>query len=320
METVQMPIDYYSNRLVTMCKTYFDNVEAFNLSKIDPSGYSSAVARERLKIAIFSSQGSFKDRLRNCSVTTSPTTFEIIKNYFRCIMINLGKISECELMERCNEDITTNMFCINLAKMKNNIFYNHQDVNYSDYIPFSTSFKYIFYKEKSGILMKRDCPDYNPQHTTKDIAWCNRTNIFEQLKISIPKLKYYDNAKIQVKVTTNCDYLDLSQYYLTPVICFDLCQDINILKNKYPNNIVKSIYEIDAKAGMNVEKYFYILASYITGMTQFIDIKELDIKEDKKLLHMFNTPVVDLFQYDVLNKSGLIENAQKKNSPIILNT
>lgn len=71
---------------------------------------------------------------------------------------------------------------------------------------------------------------------------------------------------------------------------------------------------------MNVEKYFYILASYITGMTQFIDIKELDIKEDKKLLHMFNTPVVDLFQYDVLNKSGLIENAQKKNSPIILNT
>ena len=103
-------------------------------------------------------------------------------------------------------------------------------------------------------------------------------------------------------------------------MCFDLCQDINVAKANYPTNIVKSIYEIDSKAGMNVEKYFYILAAYITGMTQFIDIKELDIKENQYLFNLFDTPVVDLFQHDVLNKSGLIADAQKKNSPIILNT
>ncbi len=319
METVHIPIDFYSNRLLAICKTYFDNVESFNLSQIDPSGYSSAVAREKLKISIFTSRGSIKDRLRNCSVTTTQGVFAIIKNYLNCIMTNLGKIAECELMERCNESLNTNMFCINLAQMRNNIFFQYQDVDYSAYIPFSTSFKYIFYRQ-GGILIKKACPDYNPQHTTKDIAWCNRNNIFDQLKRAIPELGNNENAKLQVKATTNCEYLDLNQYYLTPVVCFDLCQDISIVRNKYPNNIVKSIYEIDTKAGMNVEKYFYILAAYITKMTQFIDINELDIKEDQNLFQLFNTPVVDLFQYDTLNRSGVIAEAQKKNSPIILNT
>ena len=27
METVHIPIDFYSNRLLAICKTYFDNVE-----------------------------------------------------------------------------------------------------------------------------------------------------------------------------------------------------------------------------------------------------------------------------------------------------
>lgn len=319
METVHIPIDFYSNRLLTICKTYFDNVEAFNLTHIDPSGYSSAVAREKLKIAIFTSRGSIKDRLRNCAVTTSQGTFEIIKNYLNCIMINLGKIAECELMERCNESVMINMICINLAQMRNNIFFSYPEVNYGTYIPFSTSFKFIFYPQ-NGVLIKKACPDYNPNHTTKDIAWCNRNNIFDQLKRIIPELNNNENAKLQVKATINCENLDLSQYYLTPVVCFDLCQDINVAKANYPTNIVKSIYEIDSKAGMNVEKYFYILAAYITGMTQFIDIKELDIKENQYLFNLFNTPVVDLFQHDVLNKSGLIADAQKKNSPIILNT
>lgn len=317
METVCVPIDYYSNRLLTICRTYFNNVEAFNLSQIDPSGNSSAIAREKLKIAIFSSYGTFNDRLRICSTNTSQGTFEIIKNYLKCIMTNLGKIAECELMERCNQNQSTNMFCINLAQMRNNIFYQYQDVDYSIYIPFSTSFEFLFYYQ-NGVLVKKACPDYNPNHTTKDIAWCNRNNIFDQLKIHIPDLAYRGNAKLQVKATTNCENLDLSAYYLTPVICFDLCQDISILKMKYPNNIIKSIYEIDPQAGMNVEKYFYLLAAYVTGMTPFIDIKELDIAEDQRLFRLFNTPVVDLFQHDVLNKAGVITLAQQKNIPIIV--
>lgn len=319
MEIVTVPIDFYSNRLVTLCKNYFDNIETFNLTQIDPSGYSSSVAREKLKIAIFSSRGSMIDRLRNCSVTTSKGPLQIINNYLTCIMTNLGRIAECELMERCNESATTNMICINLAQMRNSIFFPYSDVDYNAYVPFSTSFKFIIYHQ-NGILIKKDCPDYNPQHRTKDIAWCNRDNIFDQLERSIPELNNKESAKLQVKTTIDCNNLDLSQYYLTPVVCFDLCQDINVVKSKYPNNIVKSIYEIDHKAGMNVEKYFYNLAAYITRITPHIDIKELDILENDTLFQMFNTPVIDFFQYDALNKSGLIANAMKKNSPIILNT
>ncbi len=49
-----------------------------------------------------------------------------------------------------------------------NIYKEYSEIDYKQYIAFSTSFKYIIYKyEISGAYLQYNVPDYNPNHECK---------------------------------------------------------------------------------------------------------------------------------------------------------
>ena len=89
-----------------------------------------------------------------------------------------------------------------------------------------------------------------------DIGWCNRENIWDQLRTEMSEIKYVDNAKLQVKATLNCNNLDLEDYLLTPVIVFDFDHGFNKLKERYPHHLVYSAYNLFPEMAFQLEKYW----------------------------------------------------------------
>ena len=153
---------------------------------------------------------------------------------------------------------------------------------------------------------------------SKDIAWCKKENILNQLKVDIPALDYLDNAKIQIKTTLNSSQLDLNNYYMTPVICFDLCNDIENLRDKFPKNVLFSMREISPEVEIEVEKYFRILAAYATGLIDHINISDIEVKQDFRLAELFRTPIMNIVKERELDMEGVIDMANTLNKPIII--
>ena len=257
----------------------------------------------------------YLNRIENDSIIFSKKATE----YTKCIMQLLGQVAECVIVDKCASNPDINRVCINIARFKPNIYEDYSDISYEDYLAFSTSFKYVIYKdEKSGMYLQYNIPDYNPNHTSKDIAWCKKENILNQLKVDIPALNYLDNAKIQIKTTLNSSQLDLSNYYMTPVICFDLCNDIENLKNKFPKHVLFSMREISPEVEIEVEKYFRILAAYATGLIDHINISDIEVKQDFRLAELFRTPIMNIVKERELDMAGIIDMAENMNKPIII--
>lgn len=99
-------------------------------------------------------------------------------NYTRCIMSLLGEIAECVIIDRCLHNRAINLICINIAKFKENIYEEYEDIKYDEYLAFSPSFRYVFAYDSDRFLVKYPVPDFNPHHTTKDIAWCKKIIFF----------------------------------------------------------------------------------------------------------------------------------------------
>jgi hypothetical protein len=313
---LEIPIDSYANQLAWYLQWYLNRIE-------NDSILFSEKATEKAKIylrwVIFKNNKEFEKDFDNVKYDIGNKTNMIIREYTKCIMQLLGQVAECVIVDRCASNPDINRICINIARFKPNIYEEYSDIQYEEYLAFSTSFKYIIYKdEKSGMYLQYNIPDYNPNHTSKDIAWCKKKNFLNQLKVDIPALDYLDNAKLQIKTTLNSSQLDLNNYYMTPVICFDLCNDIQNLKNKFPKHVLFSMREISPEVEIEVEKYFRILAAYATGLIDHINISDIDVQQDFRLAELFRTPIMNIVKERELDLAGVIDMAEDMNKSVVI--
>lgn len=105
---------------------------------------------------------------------------------------------------------------------------------------------------------------------------------------------------------------------MTPVICFDLCNDIENLRDKFPKNVLFSMREISPEVEIEVEKYFRILAAYATGLIDHINISDIEVKQDFRLAELFRTPIMNIVKERELDMAGVIDMANTLNKPIII--
>lgn len=157
----------------------------------------------------------------------------------------LGRVVECMIIDKCLSSRNLNILLMNIALLKKDIGKEYSSVDYDKYIPFSSSHKYILISE-NGVLRRQPIINYNPTDPNMDIAWCKRKNVISQLKLDLANLDYLENARLQIKTSLNYENVDLNnKYYITPIIYFDLCNDVHMLRRKYPNHYIISAREID---------------------------------------------------------------------------
>lgn len=310
----KVPIDNYADKLVRYMENYLDKLQ-------DDMQLFSEKADKKAKIylnwIIFPNEKEFERNFQKIDLGNK--SWNIIIHYKRCIMQLVGQLAECVVVDHCCTDSDINRVCINIAKFMPNIYEDYPEIEYEKYVAFSTSFKHLIYKDKkSGIYLQHKVPDYNPNHTSKDIAWCKKDNILSQLKVNLSQIDYLENAKLQIKATLNCADLDLNNYFLTPVLCFDFHDDFYKLKNKYPNHVIYSVRQLFPDMYAEMEKYFKILAAYATGLTDHINITEIEVQQDFRLAELFRTPVMDLVKKDPLRIAGVIEMAEEYRKPVVI--
>lgn len=314
---IENPIENYANQLVWYMSTYLDNLQnSLNLF--------SAKANEKAKIGlrwfVFPNSKEFERDYKIFSDKFGNKTWNMISFYSKCIMQLVGQLAECVLVDHCCNNDDINLICINIAKMKSNIYERYPEIEYEQYMAFSTSFKYIIYKDRaSGIYRQYNVPDYNPNHTSKDIAWCKKDNILSQLKVNLDQIDYLENAKLQIKATLSCESLNLDKYFLTPVLCFDFNDDFYKLRKKYPKHVIYSVRQLFPDMYSEMEKYFKILAAYATDLIDHINITDVEVRQDNRLAELFRTPIMNLVKEESLNTAGVIEMAEKYGKPIIIN-
>lgn len=316
-DRIEVPIESYANKLTWYMYYYLNKI-------MDESLYISEKATHKAKIVlrwlIFPNEKEFIRDYEYIKNDIGNKTNWIISNYTKCIMQLIGHVAECVIVDKCCSNSNINKICMNIAKFKPNIYDDYPDIPYDEYLAFSTSFKSIIYKnEATNMYLQYNNPDYNPHHTSKDIAWCNKKNILNQLKVDVPALQYLDNAKLQIKATLDSSTLVLDKYYITPVICFDLCNDFEKLKVKYPKHILYSMREISPETEIEVEKYFYILAAYATGLIDHINITDIEVHQDLSLEQLFRTPIINIVQEKELNIAGVIEMVEQFKKAIVIN-
>lgn len=68
-----------------------------------------------------------------------------------------------------------------------------------------------------------------------------------------------------------------------------------------------------------MEKYFQIIAAYVSGLTNKLNISETDLKNDIRLQTLFSTSVYEVTKkHRLLDKAGLIKLAQDADKPVII--
>lgn len=305
---IYVPIENYSANLIRL----LDNRLTMINRSIDVDTVSVLVT---LRSVIFPNKKEFE----LINPTRSITVWEMVKKYTRCIMQLVGQVAEYVLVDSCANNSMINRYCINVALFKDEILETY-DIPYDDYVAYTTSdTKMIIKDPRDGIYKIKDNRYYNPHHTSQDIGWCKRDNIWDQLRTELDELRYVDNAKIQVKTTLNCDNLDLEHYMLTPVIVFDFDHGINKLKERYPHNLIYSAYDLFPEVAFQMEKYFQIIAAYVSGLTNKLNISETDLKNDIRLRMLFSTSVYEVTKKNrLLDKAGLIKLAQDADKPVII--
>lgn len=318
----EIPIESYSKQLIFYLHKYLNMVDFHN-------NYNSPRANEEAKIYlrwfIYPNNKELERDYNYIKDDMGSETWNAIYKYTRCIMSLLGKVAECVIIDHCINNRNTNIICMNMAKFKPNIYEEYSDIKYDDYLVFSPSYKYVFAYDDDGYLVQYPIPDYNPHHTSKDIAWCKRDNIISQLKTEIPEASYLENAKLQIKTTLDGKnlYFSSNSYITTPIVCFDLSYDCEILKKRYPKHIIFSAKEINQGMFDEVSMYFKILTAYATGMINKIDISEKDVVNNLELMKLFRTPVKYIMymtgkKREILDTSGVIGMINKYKKPIVV--
>lgn len=305
---IYVPIENYSTTLIRQLDFYLNKVNR----SLDVDTVETLVT---LRSVIFPNN----KELQISEPTQSIAVWEMVRRYTKCIMKMVGELAECVLVDTCANNTEVNKICINIALFKNEIL-NTYDIPYDEYVAYSTSFMKMVYKDpKDGMYRVKDNHHYNPHHTSMDIGWCKRNNIWDQLRVEMKELKYIDIARLQVKATLDCNNLDLENYILTPVIVFDFDHGINKLKQRYPHYVIYSANELFPELALQMEKYFQIIAAYVSGLTNRLNITENDLKNDRRLQTLFRTSAHEITSQDkVLDKMGIIKLAEDADKPVLL--
>lgn len=308
-EEIYVPIENYSDALIKQLDLYLKRINrCFDVDTVD--------VLVTLRSVVFPNE----KELQIVRPTQSLAVWEMVQRYTKCIMQIVGNLAECVLVDSCTNNSEINRICMNIALFKSNILESY-DIPYDDYVAYSTSFSYMVYKDaKDGIYKTRENLYYNPHHTSMDIGWCKRNNIWDQLRTEIEELGYVDNAKLQIKATLDCNNLDLENYLLTPVVVFDFDHGFAKLKERYPHHIIYSANNLFPEMALQMEKYFQIIAAYVSGLTNKLNITETDLKNDKRLQTLFSTSVHEMTNRKnrELDKAGLIKMAQDAGKPVVI--
>lgn len=259
-------------------------------------------------------------------------TRSILHNYNRAIMILLGQICECIVINKCKVDRGFNRKCINYACFKEDIFEEYCDIEYDRFTPFSPSHKKILLYSDSGIIyFKENLYSYEPNHVNKDIIWCNRKHIEETLKTNFGH--YSGEARLQIKASI--DYNNVikqcknEKYMLSPIIYFDMNRDARDLQ-KYVfetqcNLFVKSIIEFDQNLMEECVKYYKLLAGYFCGLIEPTDVTDIDLKlngvlENAMLKYIFNADICSLLsdrenEKNIQLRNIILKSFERGNTP-----
>lgn len=307
-EDIYVPIENYSATLIRQLDMYLNRINR----SYDVDTVSVLIT---LRSVIFPNNKEFQI----LNPTQSVAVWDMVQRYTKCIMQLVGDLAECVLVDTCANNSEVNRICMNIALFKNEILESY-DISYDDYVAYSTSFSYMLYKDpKDGLYKTRTNHYYNPHHTSMDIGWCKKDNIWDQLRTEMTEIKYVDNAKLQVKATLDCNNLNLENYLLTPVIVFDFDHGFNKLKERYPHHRIFSANDIFPEMALQMEKYFQIIAAYVSGLTNKLNISETDLKNDKRLQTLFSTSVHEITNRNrELDKIGLIKLAEDAGKPVLV--
>lgn len=305
-QDIYVPIENYSANMIRQLDMYLNRINR----SLDVDTVKVLVT---LRSVIFPNNREFQ--LLNPS--QSVAVWEMVQRYTKCIMQLVGDLAECVLVDACANNDEINRICMNIALFKKEILETY-DIPYDEYVAYSTSVSYMVFKDpKDGIYKIRENHYYNPHHTSMDIGWCKRDNLWDQLRTEISEIRYVDNAKLQVKATLDCNNLDLEGYLLTPVIVFDFDHGFKKLKERYPHHIIYSANNLFPEMALQMEKYFQIIAAYVSGLTNKLNISETDLKNDKRLQTLFNTSVYEITNRKRdLDKTGLIKLAEDAGKPV----
>lgn len=313
---LEIPISEYSKNLIMLLEGYLD---AINEKSLILSGKATEKAKITLKYIIYPNNKEFIKDYNSVKYDIGYKTYTIISNYTRCTMQLLGKIAECMFIDRCISNYNINTICINIALLKADVYEEYRDIEYNKYIPFSPSYKYILYRQ-NGYLIKQPIIQYNPQDTNTDISWAKKESIISQLKVAIPATNYLENAKLQIKVSSDFRNVDLdNRYFLTPIVYFDICNDVELLRQKFPNHYIVSAREISDNFHTELVYYYKILISYISGIIDKLDIEDFDVVKNDNLSYILKASPSKLFGHndtDVVSK--LFREVNNYTMPIVM--
>lgn len=100
---------------------------------------------------------------------------------------------------------------------------------------------------------------------------------------------------------------------------FDFDHGFYELKEKYPYNLIYSAYDLFPELALQMEKYFQIIAAYTSGMTNKINITEIDLKNDERLQTLFKTSVHEIARKNrEFDKEGIIKLAEDAKKPVFI--
>lgn len=243
-ENIYVPIENYSANLTRQADMYLNRInKSLDVDTVD--------VLITLRSVIFPNNKEFQ----SLNAPRSLAVWEMVQRYTKCIMQLVGDLAECVLVDGCANNPEVNKICMNMALFKDELLQTY-DIPYDEYVAYSTSFAYMVFKDpKDGIYKTRENHYYNPHHTSMDIGWCKRDNIWDQLRTEMSEIRYVDTAKLQVKATLNCSNLDLNDYLLTPVIVFDFDHGFAKLKERYPHHLIYSANSLFPEMALQMEKY-----------------------------------------------------------------
>lgn len=317
LNTPPTPVDY-SNKLEQLFKNYI--IQEFPNSKANDKALNVLdIALKRKDLTILTDDDLAGTNLFGIKIGDKVS--RLINKYKRAIMITLGHIAECVVLDRCIRVRDCNVMFMNIATLKENYTVEYSDMQYDQYVPFSPSHQYFIYR-KDGIDVWKRVFDRNANHQTKDIGWCDKDNPVRQLKASIQEKKYFENAKIQIKATIHPEKLILDPYPSTPVVIFNISEEedgMKTLRRKYKNYAIFDIRDVDPDALRDVNAYFRMLVSYVAQITPTVKIRE-EMLQDERLTYLFRTTSNKrLLNYEPFSTSGIVELLDQYGKPVEVN-
>lgn len=303
-----VPLDHYNKQLLHYLHDYMEindekeylDSQLSSTRQLFPN--ASEKAQIILRYKLYPDNLSYKKEYNAIKDEIGGNTNDIFWKYNNIIMRIIGKIAECVVVDNCNNDSECNRKLINLAMLKENINYNYADIEYSKYMAFSTSYKYTFKMDKEGFFNAYPSAKYSPCDTSIDIAWCLQDNP------EVPLMYYYELNKgtivgnfahLQVKASTNCDSLFIKDYLITPIIVFDLDNNAESLKKRYPFSSLISARDIKPEMQNELEKYYRILLGYAAGIVE-IDIDKLEYITNKEWNYLSQMSIKEILSNRIL--------------------